>query len=566
MPRRRTRIILAAALTAASLDSAPLRAQSAPLRPPPCRHPVDLELTSVDDFSADLARVLEITGAAPLTVMAVRRLSRGSGLRVCADGSDLARDALLPPAAAPARANVVRVLPAVSFSELNSAYPLDRDNGALWAGRGVATAVSAGVAVRWGVLTAALAPTIAYQQNRDFETVPVDAPSYSRFANPWHTQGIDWPQRFGADAFWTLDAGQSYIRVDYHGFAVGLSNENLWWGPGRLNSIVLGASAPGFPHLFLGTGRPVNVGIGRLDGELLWGRLAESDYWDGDPTNDRRMFAGIVLGIEPRGLPGLTLGVARAYLEVIPPDGLSIGDYISHPYAHPRANPQGPIGGNQLASIFGRWALPAAGFEAYAEWAREDNWDSFHDLLLEPEHSQGYTLGFQKVTPAGSRSLRLFGELTHLEASTSLRSGRGAVTFYTHSQVRQGYTQRGQLLGASIGPGSNAAALGADLFAGRSVTGLTLQRIAHDNDAYYAVWARYYGFRGHDVELAASVRHQHLLGPFAIGGEIGLSTRYNRDFLDLSDVYTVPDRVDHNLHLRLTATWRPNLGVVGLVP
>lgn len=566
MPRRRIRIILAAALAAATLDSAPLQAQSGPLRPPPCRHPVDLELTSVDDFSADLARVLEITGAAPLRVMAVRRLSRGSGLRLCADGSDLARAPLLPPAGDPAHANLVRVLPAVSFSELNSAYPLDRDNGVLWAGRGVSSAVSAGVGLRWGVLSAAFAPALVYQQNLDFETVPVDVPGYSRYANPWHTESIDWPQRFGADPYWTLDAGQSFIRIDYHGAELGLSNENLWWGPGRLNSILLGASAPGFPHLFLGTSRPVGIGIGRLDGELVWGRLSESDSWDADPTNDHRLFAGVVLGVEPRGLPGLTLGFARTYLEVIPPGGFSVGDYVRRPYAHPRANPQGPVGSNQLLSFFGRWALPSAGFEAYAEWAREDNWDTFHDLLLEPEHSQGYTLGFQKVVPAGSRSLRLFGELTHLETSTTLRSGRGAVTFYTHSQVRQGYTQRGQLLGASIGPGSNAAAIGADLFAGRSVTGLSLERIAHDNDAYYGVWARYYGFRGHDVEFAASVRHERLLGPFSIGGELGVSTRYNRDFLDLSEVYSVPDRVDHNLHARLTAAWRPGVGILSVVP
>ncbi|HET9983741.1 MAG TPA: capsule assembly Wzi family protein, partial [Longimicrobiales bacterium] len=548
MPRRRIRIILAAASAAATFGPAPLGAQSAPPRPAACEHPVNLELTSVDDFSADLARVLEITGAAPLRVVSVRRLSRGSGLRLCADGRDMVRSALLPPAADPTGATLIRVLPAVSSTELNSAYPLDRDNGVLWAGRGVSSAISAGVGLHWGVLSAALAPALVYQQNLDFETVPVGVPGYSRYANPWHTESIDWPQRFGADPYWTIDPGQSFVRIDYRGAELGVSNENLWWGPGRLNSIVLGASAPGFPHVFLGTSRPLNVGIGRVDGELIWGHLAESDSWDADPTNDRRLFAGVVLGLEPRGLPGLTLGFTRAYLETIPPGGLSLLDYLRRPYAHPRANPTGPIGGNQLVSLFGRWALPASGFEAYAEWARDDNWDTFHDLLLEPEHSQGYTLGFQKVVPAGPRSLRLFGELTHLETSTSLRSGRGAVTFYLHSQVRQGYTQRGQLLGASIGPGSNAAAIGADLFAGRSVTGLALARIAHDNDAYYGVWARTYGFRGHDVELAASVRHQRLLGPLTLDGELGLSTRYNRDFLDLSEDYTVPRRVDHNLH------------------
>ncbi|HET9985401.1 MAG TPA: hypothetical protein VFQ38_17500, partial [Longimicrobiales bacterium] len=64
----------------------------------------------------------------------------------------------------------------------------------------------------------------------------------------------------------------------------------------------------------------------------------------------------------------------------------------------------------------------------------------------------------------------------------------------------------------------------------------------------------------------ASVRHQRLLGPLTLDGELGLSTRYNRDFLDLSEDYTVPRRVDHNLHARLTAAWRPDLGVLRIVP
>ena len=40
--------------------------------------------------------------------------------------------------------------PADQRITLNSAYPLDRNNGALWAGRGLSTAVNAGLSVKSG--------------------------------------------------------------------------------------------------------------------------------------------------------------------------------------------------------------------------------------------------------------------------------------------------------------------------------------------------------------------------------------------------------------------------------
>ena len=57
------------------------------------------------------------------------------------------------------------------------------------------------------------------------------------------------------------------------GVGAGLSTENLWLGPGLRNSILLTNNAPGFPHLFLGTSKPVDIYIGSLDVLALWGQL-----------------------------------------------------------------------------------------------------------------------------------------------------------------------------------------------------------------------------------------------------------------------------------------------------
>jgi hypothetical protein len=60
------------------------------------------------------------------------------------------------------------VLPLRWQTYLNSGYPDDRNDGALWEGRGVSTGLSGGVRVRWKFFSAGFAPLVAWQQNRDF--------------------------------------------------------------------------------------------------------------------------------------------------------------------------------------------------------------------------------------------------------------------------------------------------------------------------------------------------------------------------------------------------------------
>lgn len=150
----------------------------------------------------------------------------------------------------------------------NTAYPHDSNDGALWHGKGASAQLAAGVAFRWGILSAAVAPSVAWQQNAAFQIVPNGRTGNLAFMDPWCGDGIDLPQRFGGGPFWTASAGQSYLRLDYQGFAAGISTENMWWGPGMRSSILMSNTAAGFPHAVAGTGRPVDVGIGKLEAQV----------------------------------------------------------------------------------------------------------------------------------------------------------------------------------------------------------------------------------------------------------------------------------------------------------
>lgn len=506
-------------------------------------------------------RILELLGKAAPGSVAVRPYPVWHGLPV-ADTVEHPWQAWLEEGAAATRPVSVKATldPARVRIFLNSAIPYGGNDGAIWQGKGITTALDAGGTLDWGPLSASLHPELIFTQNGSFPLAPVDRAGASMYGYPWRR--IDLPQRFGPDPFWTLASGQSKVRFTWRGVTVGFGTESLWWGPGIDNAILMSNNAPGFPHAILATAHPVDIGIGTVDAQWVWGRLEESGWADSIPeswyestgTTERRFFTGIVGSFRPRGLTGWTLGGARVYTMMVPRGGLGLGEYflvLQQPQKEAfasEANPAGDDQRDQILSLFARWARPGSGFEAYAEWSRNDHsWD-FRDFIFEPEHSQGYILGFQQAVPlAGNRILAVRSELTHLERAPTFQA-RAEPTYYAHHLVPPGYTHRGQVIGAAVGPGGNSQSLAVDLYAPWGRAGLFLLREVHDNDAYWVVAARDdLGPGRHDVSTGLGARWSRFFGQVAFGADALLTKEYNRYFAR---------NTTHNVNVRVSAQWR----------
>jgi hypothetical protein len=520
--------------------------------------PGTLLVHGLADYSSDYLRVAELGGGAPLRSWLLQRPAAIRSSPYCAE------DATSPWAARMALGRVdaqplVAPLAAGGAMRFNSAYPRSRNDGALWAGRGINIGLHAGAELAYGPFTATIAPIIWWQENRSFAIRPQPFEQWSPYAYTGHLGTIDWPQRHGAYDFVTIDPGQSQISLQGAGVVTGFSTENIWWGPARRNPLLMSSTAPGVPRFFAGTSRPVNIWIGSLEADLFWGIARESDYFDHDPDNDRRLFSGIAIAFEPRWVPGLFLGAARAYMNTLPPGGIGVSEFLLRPYRGVRENPQaGELQDNQLASIFARWALPESGFEVYAEWGREDHWGDLTDLISQPDHSQAYMLGLQKVFTRERRWVRVAGELTHLQAAYPYRGGRYVQTWYVHTVAPQGYTHRGHLLGAPIGPGSDAQFIGVDVFDARGVIGGFVERTRYDDDAYYNNWGRFYGHNGQDVELTAGAQQVFFWRDLDASWKLSYSWRRNRNFVGLDGSnWDFPTAT--NIGLRLGLVWRPGL-------
>src|SRR5690606_26020111 len=117
---------------------------------------------------------------------------------------------------------IFEILPLTSSTHYNTKYPRDRNNGALWAGRGLSAELRGGIALRWGTLSAAAAPALIYEQNRAFDIVTTEPrPGYSHYIYRGHAGSIDWPRRPGDEPVRFVDLGQSYLRLDLFPIAIG---------------------------------------------------------------------------------------------------------------------------------------------------------------------------------------------------------------------------------------------------------------------------------------------------------------------------------------------------------
>ncbi len=413
------------------------------------------------------------------------------------------------------------------YAAHNTAIPHSMNDGAVWAGVGTSTRLLTGVQFSAGPLRIILAPEFIRSENAFFvirDTLVFYAPPVPEdrraggFVFPWYALGpysIDLPVRFGSRSIERVDAGQSTAMLEQGGVAAGVSNENQWWGPGIRNALVLSNTAPGFPHLFVRTSKPWRTRAGAVEARLIVGGLTESNYFDTTSTNDLRSLSAFAVTLQPAFSKNLVIGAARSVYESADDWGLVPGRILhafmatGRPNDRPLADSAVSEGGrDQIFSLFGRWVFPSDGFEVWTEWARLEFPASFKDLLIAPQHSQGYTLGLQWTRPAlrPSGRIRLQGEMTNVEQSGTFRD-RPQGSFYTSRKVIQGYTQMGQPLAAGIGPGASGQWLAADYIEPAWSFGIFAGRIRWNQDIQSTYgFPIYQGYCIHDITVFPGAR------------------------------------------------------------
>ena len=173
----------------------------------------------------------------------------------------------------------------------------------------------------------------------------------------------------------------------------------------------------------------------------------KSDYFDNDSSNDYRQLTGFSVAFSPAFLPELTFSINKI--------SLARWDEKSIKYLNPFYDTNAVE--DQKCSFGLDLLFPSVGFEVYGELGLDDyNARGFAN----PFHTAIYTVGakkeisfFQKFNFFKKFNIRpeIIFEWNNFEMSQDFQLQWHYMGYYSHSQITQGYTQNGQIIGAGSG-------------------------------------------------------------------------------------------------------------------
>jgi hypothetical protein len=421
-------------------------------------------------------------------------------------------------------------LPLTINQQYNTHHPYGWNDGAMIPAKGYQALVSAGLYASVGWLSVQLRPEFVFAENRDFAGFPTEHTDSIWKAYYGFLNSIDHPEQFGKGTYAKFFPGQSSIRLNYKKFSLGYSTENLWWGPGIRNSLVMSNNAPGFGHITFNTTSPVKTFIGHFEWQLIAGRLKNSGIlppdtsrtFEGTPlylpkNNSDRYINALVLTWQPKWVKGLFLGFSRSFYQYTSSLPKTLNGYLPvfGAFFKNSNTDDAELGRDQMLSLFFRWVLQKEQAEVYAEFGRNDHAQNATDLALEPEHSRAYIFGFRKlIKNAKNRDVELMMEFSNLQAPNTAQL-RDLQPWYVHYQTRHGYTNRGQVLGSGIGPGANSQTIGISWIRDIQRFGIYLERVTRNNDFYYQAFGPMRMYDSHWVDLSLNAtkswRYKQLL-------------------------------------------------------
>lgn len=464
-----------------------------------------------------------------------------------------------------------RLLPATFKTQYNSTYAFGANDGAFIPNRGFQSLLSIGVYAEYGNWSIQLQPELLLAQNKDYKGFPIEHQSTILYYYEYMNR-IDMPERFGTNAYNQAYLGQSSIRYNFNEFSVGLSTENLWWGPGRRNSLLLGNNAPGFFHFTFNTRKPVQTKVGSFEGQLISGFLKSSGYlpphsdyviqenpvYIPKPEDGNRYLGGLVLTYQPKWVPGLFLGYGSVN-HMYHSDVSTVGDLL--PIFNGRKGPENVVDltrdkRQQFSSGFFRWLSQEGNFEFYGEYGTRGNSQRLSDFMITPEKGRAFTFGFSHLMALKKpgRYFQISSEMT--QTGQPIREEiRQLRTWYIHDHVVHGYTHNGQVLGVGNGPASNQIFVEFAWVEDMNRIGLQMERIVYNNDFYYYRYEGSKDWRNKYVDLVPSLVGDWRFGNLLFSGKLQyVSTLNYKWYLENNpDQYFVPgyDRKNFVAHIGL---------------
>jgi hypothetical protein len=449
-----------------------------------------------------------------------------------------------------------KILPIVNKLQYVGDHPYDWNDGVMIPAKGWQQYFNGGVNLKWKQFEIQFAPEFVAAQNLNFEGFSADMDDmqwrdYYRFQN-----FIEQPEQFCKGQYTRLVLGQSFLKYNFKNTTISFSTANQWWGPTKRNALILSNNAGGFPHLSIANKKPVQTKMGSFNYEFVWGLLKNGNWQPPQPTktfrgnklyvpkpDTSRLFQGLNINYTPKWFKNLTLGISQSYVQYS--NQISVLEFVpikNIVHRLPNDLPNKPI---ILTAFNFNYQLPAANATLYGEFGWNLNQTTSRNFILQPDKGMASVLGFSKIFPTNKKYYWEFlAEMANLQLQTRAEQFTiGAPpSWYLGSDVVQGYTHNGQILGAGIGPGATSQTIELNWRKAKNRIGLTAERRLHNNDFYIFSFTNSGDFRRFYVDFATTLKIDWSFGRWDLSPRLSYiqTNNYNWWLFQPQDIYFVP--------------------------
>ena len=400
--------------------------------------------------------------------------------------------------------------------------PFKTLDGPMLASSGYQIMASAGVYAKFGPFAIQFQPQWVNAENKSF-TNNIQTTNYNKL-------------------FW----GNSSIRLNAGPASIGISSENISWGPSVFNPLLMSSHAPGFKHLTFNSRRPLKTPIGSFEWQMISAYLDPMDIaYQGlaevvsATAPGRRYLNSAIVSYQPKWISGLSFGMSRVvqeneaeldynkkwFLLLNNIDRASDADYNTEQSR------------DQYAGFFMRYLMLPANAEFYMEWGRNDAFYNLRDAIQRIDHSRAYTLGLRKlfkVNAYKTKYWQFISEYTRMQQPPSWPLLSGG-PWYVHSRAIQGYTHFGEILGAPIGKGSNVQIFRLSKFNGIQQYGIQLERVTQNAVNFEENFTFTNPSKTKWVDFGLSLMADHPFKKFVLSSSIAYKKSFNYQWSQPAD-------------------------------
>jgi hypothetical protein len=362
----------------------------------------------------------------------------------------------------------LKKLPLQIGQKLNTNQPYGGNDGAMSYSKGYQFQISGGVYAQFKNIKLLLRPEYVQTASQQYKTN-----DYWGQVNPAYKKFL---------------LGNSSLRFDLGKLSMGVSTQNIWWGPGIYNSLLMSNNAQGFFHYSINSNRPIKNFLGTFQFQVISATLKQ-DSLQGFENNglkrrninkSDRVLSSLAVDYQPSFLKNISFGINRSlqsYKDRLPTDFVQKNIPVLSAFFGSTDVARDTFPQDQQVSIYTKWMFPKSHAELYYQFAYNDAKANWRDFWLDMSHSTAYILGFKKLFILKEEKYLDLGMEVMKLGQTPSYLHRNAGNFYEHSQITEGYTNQNQIMGAGSGFGNNMQTIQLSMNKGWNKLGIIFHHI-----------------------------------------------------------------------------------------